>query len=403
MRGLVAWVGVLASLAVMADAERDHGGWRLCIGPAVVGGVRSRVGVDAGRMVRMSGFASSIRRWDGTVRGPTSAEAHAQGSGEANGGRRVFDDGAFYDPEDSAVAAGNDRGYSWYTRLHDPQGLDPDGRRGFIERTAYIDDRESVSTQLSDGGRTDDSSDWLTGPRVEVSRELYRSGDERPWGVDLGVAFAYYFRRNIWRTSGTAATATAEGAHREGYYEWWNDSHDEARYILDNYRGAQFDGSMWGTGSFDEPGMELASDAWRMRNVVTRSESWSDTYRLAYDGRGRYREYSIEMIARPWWEPWDWLRVFASLGAEVSRREFKWTMSVRGTDGSGCRETGRAEDWRACGLLGGGLSAQWRSFSLMGEALWRFGGESLKVRGRSVRGEIEHGDWGFRLAVGYEF
>lgn len=54
-------------------------------------------------------------------------------------------------------------------------------------------------------------------------------------------------------------------------------------------------------------------------------------------------------------------------------------------------------------LLGGGFALQWRDLVLAGEALWRFGGDDLEVDGRTVHGGIEHGNWGFRLSLGYGF
>lgn len=385
-----------------ADESEERGAWRVSVGASVIGGVKSRVGVNAGRVVNFSRFGQNISRLPGFAPGRSKEDADKSGSGVANGGRRVFDNGAWYDPVDSG--SGNDAGWSWNWRLNDPSGPDPEGKKGFVEQTAYVDAAEVTSVTAADvGGASGESTEWLPGLRVELSHELYASEGERRWGVDLAVAFAYYFQRDVWKASGTAATASAVGSRKDGYYEWWNNSHDEAQYILDYYRDTQFDGSMWGAGSFGGPGAELASDAWKVRDIVTRTDIWSDSYKLAYQGSGSYREYSIECLARPWWEPWSWLRLFASLGVEISRREFEWSLSARGTDGTAAYESGRAADWRVCGLLGGGLGLQWKSFVLAGEALWRFGGDDLDVSGETVNGKITHGDWGFRLSLGYEF
>jgi len=394
--------GALAVLSGPALASRERGKWRLTIGPSVVGGVQSRVGANSAGLVRMSRFGSmTITRFAGPTSGRSKAEAYALGSGEANGGKRVFDGGAWYDPVDSGAA--NDGNFSWNWRLHDPSGPDPDGKKGYVERTAYSEAVESAVQMILNDGQRGDSTDWLPGLRVEASRELYCSEGERPWGVDLAVAFAYYFQRGIWSVSGTAASVSARQTVNEGYYEWWNDSHDEAQYILDYYRDSQFDGSMWGAGTFDGPGAELATDAWKFRDVVTRNATESVSHTLRYHGDGDYREYSIEMLARPWWEPWEWLRVFASLGIEASRREFEWSMTGVGTDGTYCHESGSEREWRALGLLGGGFTLQWMGFFVMGEALWRFGGDDLSVHGETVHGSVSSGNWGFRASIGYEF
>jgi len=393
--------GALPSFGGEAESARDRGKWRLTVGSSVVGGVKTKVGANANGMVRRSQFGMTISRFAGSSAGRSKAEAYALGSGAANGGKRQFDDGAWYDPVDSGSA--EDGEYSWNWRLHDPSGPDPDGNKGFVERTAYSELSDSEFQMLLDDGRTGDSTDWLPGLRVEASRELYRSEGNRPWGVDLAIAFAYYFQRDVRKTSGTAATATASQSRRDGYYEWWNDSHDEAQYILDYYRDTQFDGSMWGAGAFGGPGAELATDAWKFRDVVTRNTTESVSHALRYRGDGDYREYSIEVLARPWWEPWDWLRVFASLGVDVSRREFDWSMTATGTDGTRCHESDNEREWRVLGLFGGGFAVQWWGFFVMGEALWRYGGDDLSVNGETVHGHVENGDWGFRASVGYEF
>lgn len=399
----------LATSAVAADspvARQERGRWRVSVGASVIGPVKSDLGISNARMRQLSGFGSSLIQSAAACHGVRPrAEAYAAGSGatDPNGVRR-FDGGAWFDPKDSASA--NDPGWSWNWRLHDPTGTDPDGRKGFVEYTTYSEDLESVTlTTSADGeGYSSDSSEWFPGLRVEVARELYRSEGERPWGVDIAAAFAYYFQRGLWKADGTAATAEVEGHREDGHYEWWNDSDDTAQYILDYERDTQFHDGMWGAGTFGGPGAELETAAWKVRDVMTDdTKSWSSSHALRYHGSGDYREYSIELIARPWWEPWEWLRIFGSVGLEVSRREFEWSIAAAGTDGSVYRENGDADDWRALGLLGGGLSLQWHDFVLAGEALWRFGGDDLAVDGRAVRGDIEHGNWGFRLALGYEF
>lgn len=386
---------VLATGAVASessDALQERNKWRVSVGASLIGPVRSNLGVNNARMRQLSGFETSFSQNVALPRGGRSrAEAYAAGSGAADpNGVMKFDGEAWYNPVDASSA--NDPGWSWNWRLHDPTEVDHDGLKGFVERTAYSEVFESVTCGC--GG---DSSEWLPGLRVELSRELYYSEGECPWGFDIAAAFAYYFQQNFWKTGGTAAR------REEGYYEWWNDSGDTAQYILDYERATQFRDGMWGAGTFGGPGAELETAAWRVRDVVTASESGAPSHSLSYRGDGDYREYSIELIARPWWEPWNWLRLFASLGMGVSRREFEWSISAVGSDGSAYRESGDAGDWMVHGLLGGGVSVQWYDFFITGEALWRFGGDDLEVSGRVVHGNIEHGDWGLRLSLGYEF
>ncbi|MCQ2388547.1 MAG: hypothetical protein MJ138_02420 [Kiritimatiellae bacterium] len=381
-RPLVLLLWSFSACCSIAAAEAPGGEWRVSVGASVIGGIRPRMNSNGAEMFSASGFGR-------LAEGRSKADAYAEGSGAAHDGVRKFDGDAWFNPVDSGSA--NDPGYSWNWRLHDPTGPDPDGRVGFTERTAYSEPTAASAA----GGCGDDSSKWMPGLRVELAREFFRDGGARPWGVDAAAAFAYYFQRGLWKASGTAA--------RAGYYEWWNDSGDTAQYVIENERGTQYHDGMWGAGTYDGPGAELATSAWKVRDVATPSGDGSSAHALRYRGDGDYREYSIELLARPWWEPYDWFRVFASVGVEVSRREFEWTMHVAGTDGSTCSERGDAREWRALGLLGGGLSLRWRDWTLAGEALWRFGGDDLDVSGRTVNGRIGHGDWGFRVAIGHEF
>lgn len=412
MRGVLRalLVSALATNAVASDsssAREERGKWRFSVGASVIGPVKSNLGVSNARMRQLSGFGESLIRSAAARHGVRPrAEAYEAGSGAADpNGVMKFDGKAWYDPHDSAFE--NDPDWSWNWRLHDPSEEDIINHgKAFVERTTYSEDFESVSltTLGDDTGYSSDSSEWFPGLRVEAARELYRSEGGRPWGVDIAVAFAYYFQRGLWKADGTAATASVNGHREDGYFEWWNDSENTVQYILDYERESQYHDGMWGAGSFYGPGAELETPAWKVQDVMTDdSKHWSSSHSLRYSGNGDYREYSIEILARPWWEPWEWIRVFGSIGLEISRREFEWSMSAVGTDGSRYSENGEEKDWRLLGLLGGGLALQWHDFVLAGEALWRFGGDDLEVNGNAVSGKIENGNWGFRLSLGYEF
>lgn len=387
------------------EKEDERGDWRISFGPSLIGSVQSSIGLNHAQMRLLSGFGEQLMAEAAARRGwRHRAEAYGEGSGARNNGVRMFDDGAWFDPIDSGSV--NDPDFSWNWRLHDPTEKDL-ARHGkaFVERTAYDEIHQTAS--ILDGDPLEcwssDASGWFPGLRAELAYELYRSEDKRPWGVDVAVAFAYYFQRGLWKTGGEAGVAQVSGHEEKGYWEWWNDSHDEAQYILDYYRDTQFDGSMWGSGSFFGPGAELAVDSWKVRDVMTSSSSWSSSHSLRYCGYGDYQECSIELLLRPWWEVWQWLRLFGSLGLEISRREFDWNMDIWGTDDTRYRESGTEDEWRVLGLLGGGFAFQWWDFVLAGEALWRIGGDDLDVSGKTLKGGIEHGNWGFRMSLGYEF
>jgi len=390
-------------LGYAEEDRRAMRGWKLTVGTSVIGGVKSKMGVKSSGVVSRSDFMRSIGLPGTHVSGTGRAAAYAAGSGAANGGKRDFAGGAWYSPKDSASQ--KDGQWSWNWRLHDPTELDPDGNKGFIEYTYYSEETKTISLVTgSDRGETGDNrEEWLPGIRVEAAYELYASEGKRPWGVDFAVAFAYYFQRNLWRAEGSAAQGTEEGSREEGAFQWWNDSHNEAQYILDYYGDTEFRGGMWGSGALNGPGAELANDAWQVRELAGETSSWTKQYSLEYGAEGDYREYGIEMLVRPWWDPWEWLRLFASLGIEISHREFEWSLTAAGGDGSSCYESGEAEDWVVYGLFGGGFALTWRDFLVSGEALWRFGANDLEVDGETVHGSVEPGSFGFRLSFGYTF
>ena len=381
-----------------------RGKWRVNVGASAMGAIRPKMGMNGARMRQLGGFGAQLFRNAAAVSGGrTRSEAFAEGSGAAHGGVRKFDGGAWFDPVDSGTA--NDPDYSWNWRLHDPSAADR-ARRGkaFVERTAYDETTETVSFSGDDSFRGHDGGeDFLPGLNAEVACELFRADGRRPWGVDLAAAISCHFQRKVWKDGGEAASAYVERREEKGYWEWWNDSHGEAQYVLDHYRDTQFRDGMWGAGSFEGPGAELAVSPWRFEDVPTASETWTASHSLRWHGDGDYREYAVDFVVRPWWEPCDRLRLFGSVGAELSRREFDWSVSLTGTDGSRFHERGEADDWRVLGLLGGGMSARLFGFVVSGEALWRFGGDDLDVSGRTVNGRIGHGDWGARLSLGYEF
>lgn len=411
----VAAAGTAAGVAAVGEDElvrdglteerSERGNWRISVGASLIGAVGTNIRANHARMRELSGFGETLIESAAARHGwRHRAEAYAAGSGGAYGGVRRFDDGAWFDPIDSGTP--NDPNYTWNWRLHDPSEQDiVNHGKAFVERNAYDEIHEYASVGEGSLYRcwNSDESSWYPGVRAELAYELYRSEDKRPWGVDLAAAFSYYFRRDLWKAGGEAGTASVSGREETGYFEWWNDSHDEAQYVLDYYRDTQFDGSMWGAGTFAGPGAELAVDSWQVRDVMTGAADWSSGHSLRYFGYGDYQEYAIEILMRPWWEPWDWFRIFGTVGLEISRREFDWQMLVWGTEGAQCRDCGTEDEWRIFGLLGGGLSFQWRDFVLAGEALWRFCGDDMDVYGRTIRGSIEHATWGFQLSLGYEF
>ena len=118
--------------------------------------------------------------------------------------------------------------------------------------------------------------------------------------------------------------------------------------------------------------------------------------------RGDYRQLDLVLSLRPYYDVTEWLRVYGTIGAVLSRDEFELNVTMSDND-LVYRRNSDFSHWNLYGIGGLGAMLRYKDFTLAGDFLARFGDDDLTVDDRFVHGTVEHGRWMFKLTVGYEF
>ncbi len=382
----------MAALGIAAFAQAGEGdgfnaswrgGWRFTAGGAMDWGLRARGGVrsDGAWTRALTGIAG--RR---PAQGTSRADAQAQGDayGDFSGGKVTFPNGGLIDPDDSGDSA--TATWNWYL----PAGALDDGGTMTIS-IPYLEGYASESFGYV-GGSDDGCAAGLT---LGLDREIWRRGS---FGVDAGAIFTYFRKDRFFKAGGRAYERTELSA--SGTYE--TDITFSPEAVGDPW--SQNGEGSYGSGSFYGPGptLDLAG------GDVTVAHRWAgatgDSGESSYSlrAKGDYSELELILAAKPWWEPADWFRVQGTLGVAVARTHAAF--EVRGA-GAGGAYSGRQrfDEWSVYGV--GGLGGMFRCerASLGFDFLARFLDESMKVRGRDVRGRIDRGHWTLRVYLGWEF
>ena len=195
----------LVKEAVAAPAMAEDGwntdftsGWRLTVGGAMGGNMRTRLHTRGPKVATPVAASSGSR-------------AAAQAAGDAldvDGSSRVeFPNGAYIDPNDSAGVTGE----TWNWKI--PAGaLDSNYTMSF-KNTYSV---SSISESYGDVAHKSD--DYLAGFDIGFDRNLYKKG---AFGVDLGFGFAFFRNHDFYKSGGTyySSSSTAESgayvtAHR---------------------------------------------------------------------------------------------------------------------------------------------------------------------------------------------
>ena len=372
---------VLAGLAGAVAAEDGFNtswgsGWRVSVGGAMNGNMRTKVGVRPDGAWRQ-GIYGGERAAGGASRAAAQAAGDAYDS--MNGGRADFPNGGFIDPNSSRTEPGT---WNWYI----PAGALDNGGNMTVVNSYY----ESAFSESSRRVSSKDD-DCTAGFNVGLDRELWRKGD---FGVDLGVGFSYFFGHNFFRASGAAYSLQETG--------------ESGDYVTDiafspvvvNDPWAQNADGSYGAGTYDGPGPVLdlsggditVSHRWANQSSYSRSSS----YRLR--ASGDYEELEMMFAAKPFWEVTDWFRVRGTLGVAVSRTHF--TFDVDGPEYSSRQ---RFDDWAVYGVGGLGGMFSWKGVCLGFDVLARFLDDDIEIRGRDVRGSVERSPWMLTVYVGYAF
>jgi opacity protein-like surface antigen len=361
----VAVLGVCMSF-VAAGGDAAEGLWRLTIGPAVNVGVRAkfcaRPQAVAGRLPRTPGLA-----------GVSKAEA------EERARRGLHDDGAFVDPDSSVELP--DRTWNWWA----PESAYAD--QTLTLRNAYVDSsfEEAVKAVYDADERV------APGVSLELSRALCRD-EKRGWGVDVSILASWFRRDSILKAGGDVYERTdleESGALLTRY--------GDGRLILTDR--SKHNGG-YGAGSFAGPGplLDLSTKKTEWESAVS-----SSSVRARVSAEGDYQEFEWALVARPYYDCADWLRVYGTVGAAVSYLRFDYSFRASSDGKTVLRESRTYDDWDVYALAGLGVLARLGDWSVSADFMTRLWADSLTFDAASARGSVSRGDWMFRLGVGYAF
>ena len=374
-------VGCLAAALVADEGDGFNGdlfsGWRLTVGGALNGNMRSKIGVRPGRAL------TGMYGGGGAVATQTRAEAQAAGDAYNLGsGRTTFPNGGFFDPNDAAGTPGET--WNWYLP---PGALDASGTMSFVN---------SYSEASSAGSARDifaKSDDYAAGFSVGLDREVWRWGD---FGLDFGMVFSYFRNHDFFKAGG------------QGYGR--TDSFASGDYVTDVTLDPSITGDPWawnadgsiGAGTYDGPGPVLymgdvtVSHRWMNEMSSSRASSYF------MSARGNYEEIEMLFAVRPFWEVTEWFRVRGTLGVAVSRTHFVFDVYGRG-DGASYASRQTFNDWAVYGVGGLGGLFSWNGVCLGFDFLARFLDSDIDIHGRDVHGSVSRAPWMFTVYVGYAF
>lgn len=385
-------LGFIAATSVaMADGWVlfKDGDWRVSAGPVFDSGVKTRLRCDPHASFSVP-YAAGL----------TAAEAErlAREGTPVSGTRRKYASGAWIDTDDDTTAMyGPDSKYTGYYHIPGRPGVVNEGSVFSLGSVPYAE--VSSSSSGSSASFADKDCHPLPGVSLELDRTLYRDS-ERGWGVDLGFAFQYFYRRNVYKDS----TAWSDSARvNEGAYEAKIDTEDA--YISDNpnedfnwggggtYYGNPMSGSGYYSGVINGDGV-YSELAW---SGVRQQSSRGSMY-----AKADYENLEMMFLVKPYYEVTDWFRIVGTLGLVVSRQnlEFAATISQNGTHSKYARHF---HDWDVYGVAGIGASFAFDDFSIGVDFLARFFDDDMDIRSDCVRGDVERGDWMCRVMFGYRF
>lgn len=354
------------------EGEGESGnGWRISVGPAFGGALKTSLRVAPRTMPVYTSPAGSLSRGE------------AERRNDAIGSSRVeLGDGYYIDPVDSAGIAGE----SW--NYHLPAGSVNERTHTFDIRSDYVEVTES-GRALSFGNK-DERMDY--GASLRLEREVFRYGS---FGVDIGGMVSWMMRNDAFKASGTIGGQSVETGSYLTSIGIDRDVDVNDPYFVNP------DGS-YGYGSFDGPGYPLSLVDSNISRLWTLDGS-HEINRMHISMKGDYQEVELALLARPWYELTDWLRVVGTIGVGVSYARFALTTDVF-IDGERAAHRHETSDaWDVYGIAGLGLMARYANCCLGFDFLAKLGDDSLKVNSDYAHGSLERENVSLQIYLGYEF
>lgn len=226
----------------------------------------------------------------------------------------------------------------------------------------------------------------MPGVNVELARNLYHN-EEYKFGVDLAFAVSYFFETDIFSMNRQYAAGTVN----KGVWETVMD----APVGIKDPEGWHNGG--YGAGTYKGPGPVFNLGTMGVRNVGRESSFYG---RIHADGD--YSQLDLMLLAKPYYDVFDWLRINGTVGLVVSRGEFSLHETITGTDYRQSRSRDYSE-WDVHGIAGLGLQFSYDDWSLGCDFYARFLDDPVDVHDSYVHGEIEQSDWLMKVSLGYRF
>lgn len=393
----------LSAAPVAAVAEGGaifDGGWRISAGAVYDSGPKTKMHLSP-----RQDYRSPFSPTPGAL---TRDKAELAGKGTTDGTKTTYKNGdieSWIDSNDPAT--GYDSGETRHYRFSkDIWNGDTEFQLGYAE----WEDILSWQTPYGDMESFDTDNSALPGINVELSRNLYHDA-EYGWGVDAAFAVQYSRRNNAFRSRNGWVIGGSRKSN--GYYgSKYNATGDLADLLTYSGEGAEYiqqalwdhaDGSYLGSGgdpdAYNDPidPNDIRTDNWENPNAPT------DVSRGSLSVDGDYENLELMLLARPYYDVYDWLRINGTLGVVVSRQSMEMSFSMLRDGEVDYRSNRDYSQWDVYGVGGLGLMLYFKDFTLSADFMARFLDEEMMVEDLYYRGSVRRGHWMFRLAAGYEF
>ena len=373
----------IAMFGLLAHADFSSvfdGGWRISAGGVYDRGVKAKA-----RFAPSTSYTSPF-----VSGGRTKAEAKSAAEGRKSGSRTDFGDGTWIDTDDPVYSGGDDYGRTRYYRF---PGSTWNGVSSFT-----LNESEYDHVTTSSGGQqsfyaSDESGAW--GFNIELSRNIYHD-EEYGWGVDAAIAFQYFRHNGLFKAN--AAWMNGSSTRARGSYksviELSADDYDDW-----NWHG-EGDGRYYGSGDYSGNAGPIDGASVDLENFETVE---TDASYGSLDAEGDYDDLEMMLIARPYYDIFDWLRVNAMLGLVVSRQSMEMSFTMLRDGALDYRSSHDFSQWDVYGVAGLGLMLYWNDFTLGADFMARFLDRDMDISDRYYKGSVSRGNWMLRLNAGYEF
>ena len=373
------------ALAIGAQGFDLAHGWRISVGaaynaPAKVNLKFAPVQLSGGNV--LPGIQSGLSR----------EEAMQKGWGRKTSGTRTeyTDDGkVFVDTEDYRKVAGGVEHGTWNVKVPMSSW---DGDKFVLGSAEYA---EVETTHEGNGVMRMRGEDETATPgvTVELSRNLYHN-EEWHFGVDLAFVFSYFFRTDLYKSDAAARTVDRMSVKSGRYESSISPVSGTVEPDLSD------DPGYYGAGTFYGPGPVFNDPVFLGPNEQLRTFSAVNTGSIHADGD--YRDLEMMLLLKPYYDVFEWFRLYASIGLAVSRAEFDLDVN-RIDNGLPYGYSRDYSQWDVYGIGGLGLLLRWNDFCLGCDFLARFLDRDLDINDETVRGSLRRGRWMFRCMLGYEF